>query len=675
MSIKVVCGCGFATLLPSEWQGKRVRCKCGRTFVVGESGAILEPPAQAMGGDAAGALAELGMRSAVPEPAALRHAMPIPAPEEAASSAPAPVHVAETLHRERQVTRQRRRSVRACTALVTALALASALIYVLRLHDWSLAALLRSEPGAANAAGATSHAVESVTAAGRDQPAAKSAAKLDGTAARPVESTATRLANLMPLVSEDGLLLTGLFGDADQRVQLTDTQRQAIQTLVAQLQASEEPLRSKSLPMDQWYADMRRLGDQLLAVLTDDQRQQLQILLEQGPVVRVQLVEYAARILPELAVPQVPWSLPTDGGPFRDLAATPLARVTGQVCGRAPVPSGVLATRCDAAASDVRPGVMVWDMSAVEPLGRLETDPVDMMPPCVLSHGGTHVALTRGGGTARAVELWETASGRRIGSRELPGAADDAATVRACTDRAVVAITRRGCWVWKFPSDELLAFEFPEARPDIAPGLVVSPQGKYLFVAHRYLVGDAPDTKCFLEVCVYSLDSGELLGNQLLHHEYRSSTISAMVLSHDGRELALVWDFDRPEPARKLVHMHASSGKIIRIVDGLQPPVPADVALPPLPDRALICLPENSGWVVDLRQVVDAETGAVLALDELAAAEAKGSAEAPREVWVDVIPTSDGRLRVVTARPEDASTDAWTLQTRWINLPKLGPFR
>ena len=35
MSIKVVCGCGFCTLLPSEWEGKRVRCKCGRTFIVG----------------------------------------------------------------------------------------------------------------------------------------------------------------------------------------------------------------------------------------------------------------------------------------------------------------------------------------------------------------------------------------------------------------------------------------------------------------------------------------------------------------------------------------------------------------------------------------------------------------------------------------------------------------
>ena len=47
MSIKVVCGCGFFTLLPSEWEGKRVKCKCGRTFIVGEAGALAEPPAVA----------------------------------------------------------------------------------------------------------------------------------------------------------------------------------------------------------------------------------------------------------------------------------------------------------------------------------------------------------------------------------------------------------------------------------------------------------------------------------------------------------------------------------------------------------------------------------------------------------------------------------------------------
>ena len=64
MSIKVVCGCGFCTLLPSEWAGKRVKCKCGRTFVVG-------------GAEAAPA-ADRRIPHRLPLPNASRHAAPRP---------------------------------------------------------------------------------------------------------------------------------------------------------------------------------------------------------------------------------------------------------------------------------------------------------------------------------------------------------------------------------------------------------------------------------------------------------------------------------------------------------------------------------------------------------------------------------------------------------------------
>ncbi len=380
-------------------------------------------------------------------------------------------------------------------------------------------------------------------------------------------------------------------------------------------------------------------------------------------------------MLPELAVPQVDWSVPTDGHPYRAYTGTSLSHWTGQVLGRAPDPTGVLATLIEARTGDVPAGVTVWDLAAPEPRGRLETDPSGIASPCLLSPDGAYVALTRrSAGTERVVEVWETAGGRRIASRALPVSADDPAAVRACTDQVVVATMRRSCWVWRYQSDELRTFEFPDARPGIAPGLVVSPCGKYLMVAHRYVVGDAPDTRCFLEVCVYGIDSGELLGNQRLHHEYRSSTISAMVLSHDGRELALLWDFDAPEPARKLVHMLASSGKIIRIVDGLRPPDPSDAMVAQLPNRGLICLPENAGWIVDLRQVVDAETGAVLPLDGFAAASGD-DAPADGSRLIEVIPASEEQLLIVSAQPSDGSPGVWNLQTRSIRLPKLGPFQ
>ena len=46
MSIKVVCGCGCCAVVPANWRGKRVECKCGRSFVVGEPPGV-ETPARA----------------------------------------------------------------------------------------------------------------------------------------------------------------------------------------------------------------------------------------------------------------------------------------------------------------------------------------------------------------------------------------------------------------------------------------------------------------------------------------------------------------------------------------------------------------------------------------------------------------------------------------------------
>ena len=51
------------------------------------------------------------------------------------------------------------------------------------------------------------------------------------------------------------------------------------------------------------------MGDELLAVLTDAQRQHLQVLLERKELQRMHLVDYAALIVPELAVAQMPWSV------------------------------------------------------------------------------------------------------------------------------------------------------------------------------------------------------------------------------------------------------------------------------------------------------------------------------------------------------------------------------
>ena len=94
-----------------------------------------------------------------------------------------------------------------------------------------------------------------------------------------------------------------------------------------------------------------------------------------------------------------------------------------------------------------------------------------------------------------------------------------------------------------------------------------------------------------------------------------------MAFSPDGRELALLWDFAPPDPLRQLVYMNATNGKIIKVVEGLLPAADGFAHKQPRPDRDLFWLDENAGWVVNLQQVVDAETGAVLDITPPAAGE------------------------------------------------------
>jgi hypothetical protein len=178
-----------------------------------------------------------------------------------------------------------------------------------------------------------------------------------------------------------------------------------------------------------------------------------------------------------------------------------------------------------------------------------------------------------------------------------------------------------------------------------------------------------------VEVCIYRLNTGELLGNQVFHKDYLHSTIGAIALSHDGRELALLWDTGPENPARRLVYMNAGNGKILKIIEGLPPADQGYARRHQLPDRDLIWLPENAGWVVNLQNVVDAETGAVLPL-ELPAKLGAGTGDGPAasEV-VEAVPAGDGRLLLImAARPANPDPKA-TMSTEFVDLPKLGPFQ
>ena len=148
-----------------------------------------------------------------------------------------------------------------------------------------------------------------------------------------------------------------------------------------------------------------------------------------------------------------------------------------------------------------------------------------------------------------------------------------------------------------------------------------------------------------------------------------------MALSHDGRELALLWDFGPENPTRRLVHMHAGTGKIIKTIEGLPPADQGYARQHQLLDRDLIWLPENAGWIVNLQNVVDAETGAVLPL-ELPAKLSPGTGGSPAtSEMVEAVPAGDGRLLLIIAdRPANPDPKA-TMHAEFIDLPKLGPFQ
>jgi hypothetical protein len=537
------------------------------------------------------------------------------------------------------------------------------LTLVLREHEWSLAGLMGR---------ATTGEPAEPTASPSGAPDAASSDPLaepkDG-AEKPNE--AAHLANLDPLVAEDGLLLSGLFGDAYLQLNLTAQQNETLSPLVARLKANEQALKDKSATLEQWYAESRKVGDELLALLNDDQKRQMQILLEQGSLTQPHLVDYSARILPELAVAQMPWSAPTEGRTVHPIKQCPLAVTDMLQTSLAREPIGLLATIAKTTGDEAVRKVSVWDLATGSALGAFEVASIPDTSVTMLSRDGKHWLHVHGKEpNARTVDVWSVADGKRLAGQEISPVGGQACTVLDCTGQRVIGVSPRGYWIWDFEASLSRVTEFPSSQPDIAVGTAVSAAGNYLVVAHVYGTDASAEPASFLEVSIYKTDSGEMVGNQLLMKDYRQGTISAMAFSPDGRELAMLWDLAPPEPMRRLVYMNATNGKIIKVVDGLLPAAEGFAHKQPWLDRDLFWLDENSGWVVNLQQVVDAETGAVLDITPPVAAEGAS----PSEV-VEVAPTGDGRLLwVLTDKATDAKQPR-SLRTQFTELPRLGPFQ
>jgi hypothetical protein len=469
-----------------------------------------------------------------------------------------------------------------------------------------------------------------------------------------------------------------MFGDGYQRLQLSVPQQESVDSLVARLKQNDQGLKDKSVTLEQWYADSRKAGEELLAVLTDTQRQQLQVMLERGEVSHLHLVEYSARIRPELAVAQMPWSVPSEGRSFRAIAKSSFTASGQDRASRASEPTGWLATYSSAAAADTPPRVTVWDLAKDEQAGGFNVTSPLADSVNFLSRDGRHWVLVRQSDSGAALaEVWSTETGKVVGSKEIPSIDGAACVPRDCVGDRLVGLAGHGYWTWDLPSGETRVNEFPDSQPAAAPGFCLSAEGHFLVVAHVHAAANPPDESSFVEVCLYRLETGELLGNQVFHQDYRGSTISAIAYSNDGRELALLWDLDPPNAERRLVHMSAANGKIIKTVTGLPPADQGYAHRHGLTDRDLFWLSENSGWVVNLQNVVDAETGAVLDLDlNLPATGGTLSGDGPATATaVEAAPTGDGRLLLIVAEPAPSAEQPARMRTQFLDLPKLGPFQ
>ena len=216
--------------------------------------------------------------------------------------------------------------------------------------------------------------------------------------------------------------------------------------------------------------------------------------------------------------------------------------------------------------------------------------------------------------------------------------------------------------------------EFPPSQPNIAAGCAVSAAGQHLVVAHVYGAEGSPDP-------------GGLPGGGDLQDRHggigREPDADEGLPAVDRQRHGVQSRWTRTGPAvgscrsrtapparaherhQWQDHQDRGQGCCRR---------PKDTLISTLcGERDLFWLDENAGWVVNLQQVVDAETAAVLELTPPTGVAEPPAGNAAAEV-VEAVPTGDGRLLwVVSGRCRDADQPRRSAQ--FSELPKLGPFQ
>ncbi len=679
MAIQVVCECGFRKEVPDHWKGMRVKCKCGRSFVISDDGCIEEPPVAAPPKQRTKGAPSTAPTSPHTDVAAQAD------PVFDVSSPRRRESVAARYHARHDPKKSRKRMVLVGGVAIALICLGT-LAFVLR--DEFFAA--RQRTAQANvpldakqpAASPAENNVPSPAAAGSSESKVTGGAVEDDMTALSEETRrlGSRIAEGNELEADDGLLLTGMFGDADKNLGLADEQVEKIKELTKQVREKEDEFVAGGIDLGQWYVDGEKNGNALLAVLTDEQRTQLRELIEQEKVARVRLEEYAAQLRPELKIPIISWKIEPDG---MKRSAIKDCGIAGTAAGngiRSVTSCGYFAFAENVAA---RLTYEVWDLVTNKRVGKCVVPPAKPDDTTVIAQDGQFIV--RGGktdGGGYRLQVWTIGSegdaGGKPKTKDLPkgkGSDDaDAYQFVGCAVNRVICVSDRALWIWDLDADDLHEVAFAEWIPHGLPRGALSASGQYAVLAHLHNPVIESTQYHFLEVGIYDLQTGELLGNQVVAPDYQPFKVGAIALSNNGRELAILWDVEPPEPKRFLIHMSASVGEVIETIEDIPAASKGYARTHGLPSRDLLWLPDNSGWIVNMQSLIETESGSVIDI-ELPKSSARGEAGKPAlKNIVDVVPAGNNRLLLITIEPEKDASSTGQVESQFLELPEMGPF-
>lgn len=675
MAIHVVCECGARREVPDKWRGKRVKCQCGRRFSVGGETENPEPAVSPPPVTPSNSPPESVPPSEVSDGEPVAPAPP-PPDQNGSSTDTRETVVARYRARQRAANRGKRLAV-GLGVLLLLLFCGGGFFFMSRnaflgprqadekKHHQSVRKQVRERPGLSKTSddhGATQQGKR----AERDP-----ISSLEHEPGSPTDS----LGGPTELKPDDGLLLVDGLEQISERLELSKDQLAKIESLTAQFEEKSEALEKGELALETWFMEAEDMGTELLGMLTEPQRDTLRELIQKEAVERMSLEKHAARLRPELETPSVPWEVEPDGTDWPVLQSCSLSEPANGHCLRTTAPSGAIAF-----ATKESDGLAytVWNFVDDQRVGSREVPLPGSEGRNILSRDGRFIVRGSVHNGAYQVRSWPVNFDSPPKTKSIQTPSLDSSAGRCqlvdCIDGRVLCVFDGGFWVWDLQSDETWRHHFSDWAPPGLPSCTVSPGGRYAAMAHRHHIATETKNYHFLEVALYELDTGQLVGNKVLAMDYQPFHVTALAFSHDGRELALLWDSDTPRSERHLIHMSALNGTLIRKHRGLPVAENGDAAWQELRHRKLIWLPKETGWVVELKNLVDTQSEVVIEL-KLPRQQLNGpNNESTSRTIVEALPAANNRLLLITVGPSSSDPAVNRIDSEFVELPEISPF-